>query len=394
MLLKMCAARESDPDLLRGKQAFYHQTSGAHKIQLDFSIKSKFNYKLNTTSMNYTDYNFELEKVQEYIGDSSFVVLQFPEGLMRFSTIIAEQIQQLTNAIPIIYGDVVYGACNYDEVSTSLFQIDKYVHFGHTQIVSPTIQSIKPLFIPCHLSLQLKDQLVSILDHINQHKFPSVHFTSTAQTACFIPQIHAYLAEALPNLKIQQHKFAPLNQNEILGCTCPKTSASVVYSLVDGLFHMEAVCITNSTNVYQVNLVLNEIKQVESEVHQNLSYRKTIVQRLKTRQFKRINIVFGTLGQQSSLKTLNELQKFCADKKIAVQIQALQEIFPNKLLNGELTVQISCPRLTFDWGVHFGEVLNLYEFYQLFETDDIEDYQLKNYCGDGNHEEYLDIARM
>ncbi|CAL6059128.1 Hypothetical_protein [Hexamita inflata] len=29
---KVCAARESDPDLLRGKQAFYHQTSGAYQI--------------------------------------------------------------------------------------------------------------------------------------------------------------------------------------------------------------------------------------------------------------------------------------------------------------------------------------------------------------------------
>ncbi|CAL6040216.1 Hypothetical_protein [Hexamita inflata] len=31
-----CAARESDPDLLRGKQAFYHQTSGAYQIYLDY----------------------------------------------------------------------------------------------------------------------------------------------------------------------------------------------------------------------------------------------------------------------------------------------------------------------------------------------------------------------
>ncbi|CAL6114379.1 Hypothetical_protein [Hexamita inflata] len=39
---KVCAARESDPDLLRGKQAFYHQTSGAYWIYAECRRRCRF----------------------------------------------------------------------------------------------------------------------------------------------------------------------------------------------------------------------------------------------------------------------------------------------------------------------------------------------------------------
>lgn len=107
--------------------------------------------------MNFSDYDFELDRVVQYIGTAHLVALQFPEGLMKFSQQIASTLEERTGATCIIFADVVYGACNYDPVASELLGVERYVHFGHTQIVRQD-GPVQPLFIDCNLSLQLTNQ--------------------------------------------------------------------------------------------------------------------------------------------------------------------------------------------------------------------------------------------
>lgn len=43
---------------------------------------------------------------------------------------------------------------------------------------------------------------------------------------------------------------------------------------------------------------------------------------------------------------------------------------------------MGCPRLTFDWGDSFFNMVSLLEFARINISDDIEDYTLSNFNGD------------
>lgn len=75
----------------------------------------------------------------------------------------------------------------------------------------------------------------------------------------------------MPDVKITTHKYRTLHKNELLGCTCPHIDAEAVYSLVDGLFHLEAVKIANpNVQAFQVNLILKKINEAPSEVREHV----------------------------------------------------------------------------------------------------------------------------
>ncbi len=44
-------------------------------------------------------------------------MLQFPEGLLMFSLLICDIIEEFTNSECIVAGDVTYGACCIDDLS-------------------------------------------------------------------------------------------------------------------------------------------------------------------------------------------------------------------------------------------------------------------------------------
>ena len=119
--------------------------------------------------------------------------------------------------------------------------------------------------------------------------------------------------------------------------------------------------------------------------------RVSAIKNLRSRagQLKRIGVVFGTLGQQSSLATLEKITHFCSKCGIQTRIQALQEIFPSNIAftNCDAIVQLSCPRLLVDHGAEFNNVYTTYEFYRALGEGDVEDYELTQFSGLDNRPE-------
>ena len=67
--------------------------------------------------------------------------MQFPEGLLLHSTLIADIITQFCSeksvegSIPVeclILGDVTYGACCIDDLASKKLDCDFIVHYGHS----------------------------------------------------------------------------------------------------------------------------------------------------------------------------------------------------------------------------------------------------------------------
>ena len=79
-------------------------------------------------------YNFEIYKSiwQIQLKMSQVVALQFPEGLLMFSTMIADILEEFAKVRVIIMGDVTYGACCIDDFTAKALGADFMIHYGHS----------------------------------------------------------------------------------------------------------------------------------------------------------------------------------------------------------------------------------------------------------------------
>ena len=86
-------------------------------------------------------YNFEIYKCiwQIQLKAVSVVALQFPEGLLMFSTMIADILEEFGNVRVIIMGDVTYGACCIDDFTAKALGADFLIHYGHSWYLSNLI---------------------------------------------------------------------------------------------------------------------------------------------------------------------------------------------------------------------------------------------------------------
>ncbi|KAF9534387.1 putative diphthamide synthesis protein-domain-containing protein [Crepidotus variabilis] len=96
-----------------------------------------------------SNYSFEIHKTIHHVrkNNATMVALQMPEGLQMFACTIADIIEQFTNALTVIMGDVTYGACCIDDYTAVALGCDMLVHYGHSCLVPVDQTSIKTLYV-------------------------------------------------------------------------------------------------------------------------------------------------------------------------------------------------------------------------------------------------------
>ena len=79
-------------------------------------------------------YELGLNGIVKDIGDSKLVLLQFPDGLKPFATVIVDYLEEKTNVEFLIWFGSCFGAC---DVPTGLedLNIDLIVQFGHNELM-------------------------------------------------------------------------------------------------------------------------------------------------------------------------------------------------------------------------------------------------------------------
>lgn len=78
-------------------------------------------------------YDLELDRIVNTIKKEKAkrVLLQFPEGLKPYSTVIAEDIEKKTRSEVIIWLGTCFGACDIP-LGTDRLGIDLVIQFGHS----------------------------------------------------------------------------------------------------------------------------------------------------------------------------------------------------------------------------------------------------------------------
>ncbi|TNJ28973.1 Diphthamide biosynthesis protein 1 [Giardia muris] len=334
------------------------------------------------------------------------VALQFPEGLVDHAFQVANQLEeQIPGLTCVIFSDVVYGACNIDDINCRLLGVDAIVHFGHSEIVEVS-SPILSIYVPVTLEGDVEKTIDALTRLAAEKGHRNLALVTTAQFVEFLSNIERELQRRSPPFRIFGVPQAKLRKFEILGCTCARfpTDVDAIVSVVDGDFHLEAACLSNARlPMYRLLPQAGSFEAVSYDAAGRIARRQEAIQCAleHLRDGKMVGIVFGTLGRQGSLSLLNVLLKKLRTHKIRHRIISLHEVLPQYLFphkDVSFFGQLACPRLTLDWDDEFKSaglfLLNYFELVKAIDLyagvlarfDDIEDYRLVNFCN-GTHGE-------
>lgn len=299
------------------------------------------------------NYNFEMGKVLRTIRrvGARKVTLQFPDGLLRFSFVIIDIIEKYTGAECVILNDVVYGGCCVDDESIGS---DLLVHYGHSCLVPVGEMSVKVLYIFVDIRIDV-EHAAEVIRRNFQGK---IGLIGTIQFNSSINRLRRLLSAEQSGVECALPQVKPLSSGEVLGCTSPRIDGvSAVVSIGDGRFHLEGAMIRNPHLKFYKYCPFSRRMTQESYDHDSmLGGRKEEIRRAF--DGKTFGVILGSLGKQGSKEILRSVVKRL--EKYDIYLIMLDEISPKALERYgfiDSFVQISCPRLSIDWGRLFRKPL-------------------------------------
>mgnify|MGYP003729592609 CR=1 FL=1 len=350
----------------------------------DNILKDEFLNSLISESLP-KNYNFEIAKTIWKIvqNESKRVMLQLPEGLIRFGTVLIDIftgyfLQNGREDVKfILMGDLTYGACCIDDYLATSLGCDLIVHYAHSCLVpiNKLMDSVKYLYI----FLDIKFELTHVLNCIRHNFQPDVHKIALASTIQFVSSIHD-LARQLRDsgYTITLPQSRPLSSGEVLGCTAPKLDPCVntIVFICDGRFHLEALMISNpEIKAYRYDPYSRKLTHETYAFDEMYKQRTSAINRALEVMGKggRFGLVLGTLGRQGNENLFDRLvQRLKSTTDCDIIKVLMPEVVQDRLElfdSVDVWVQVACPRLSIDWGSFFHTpLLNPFEFAQCFKA--------------------------
>lgn len=317
-----------------------------------------------------SNYSFEIHKTVWRVRQAACrrVALQFPEGLLMYSCVIADILESFAGIeSALIMGDVTFGACCVDDYSAEALDADFLVHYGHSCLVP-----VNDTIIPCmYVFVDIKMDIDHFVDSVRLN-FDHEMRIILAGTIQFASSLHAAkgLLREYQNITVPQER--PLSRGETLGCTAPVVSGEhdAIIFIADGRFHLEALMIANpGVKAYRYDPYGRTFTEESYDQEGMREQRRQAIE--KARGATRWGIILGTLGRQGNPKILDAIKGIMDDRGNSYIVVLLSEISPQKLAmmskDVDAWVQIACPRLSIDWGDEFEKpTLHPYEVCFMF----------------------------
>lgn len=339
-----------------------------------------------------SNYNFEIQKTVWNIRKQGAkrVALQMPEGLLIYSLIISDILEQFCEVETVVMGDVSYGACCIDDYTARSLDCDFIVHYAHSCLVPIDITAIKVLYVFVTINID-ETHLINTIK-LNFERGTQLAVFGTIQFNPTIHSIKTKLEEDEKPIYLIPPQTRPLSKGEVLGCTSARLDKDQISGMVyigDGRFHLESSMIHNpEIPAYRYDPYSRKFTQEFYDQKEMIKVREDAVK--TAAKAKKIGLILGALGRQGSPVTLDKLEAELSKKGIKVVKIILSEIFPQKLSmfdDIDAFVQVACPRLSIDWGYAFSKpLLTPYEAMVMLENDRMWDegyYPMDYYEKDG-----------
>ncbi|KNC84394.1 hypothetical protein SARC_03387 [Sphaeroforma arctica JP610] len=315
------------------------------------------------------NYNFEIYKSVWRLRatNSKRVALQFPEGLLMFSLVIADILEEFAGVECVVMGDVTYGACCVDDFSARSLGCDFMIHYGHSCLVPIDTTLIRMLYVFVDIQIDIKHFVDSV-----KHNFRPGANIALVCTIQFSTALQGAREALSTDYTVIIPQTKPLSPGELLGCTAPRLQDNdYILYLGDGRFHLESIMIMNpNIPAYRYDPYSKVISIETYDTEQMHSIRRAAIR--EATKAKTFGLIMGTLGRQGSPQVVDGLkQRILASGMKCVEI-LLSEIMPGKLAcfkDVDAFIQIACPRLSIDWGYAFDKpLLTPYEASVVFDT--------------------------
>jgi len=305
-----------------------------------------------------SNYNFEIHKTIHRIRTSGAknVALQFPEGLLLFSTTISDILTRFCpGCSTLIMGDVTYGACCIDDYTARALGCDLLVHYAHSCLIPVSVTQIQTLYVFVDIGIDVSHLLATIEGNFKSGS--KIAMVGTIQFNATLHGVAPQLRNAGYDVLIPQ--ITPLSKGEILGCTSPRLKdedkVDLILYLGDGRFHLESAMIHNPTTpAYRYDPYSRRLTHETYDHDEMLDVRGNALKSARTA--KKWGLILGSLGRQGNPHTMKLIENRLQEKGIPWVNLLLSEIFPGKLAmmdDVECWVQVACPRLSIDWGYAF-----------------------------------------
>lgn len=291
------------------------------------------------------NYDFEINKTLKTIERHSAkrIGLQFPDGLLCYAPPIIDTIKQyFPDTDCIILDDVVYGACCVDDES---LPVDLLLHYGHSCLIPVSEMNTRVLYI----FVEIRIDISHVLSLIEKNFEGEVAIIGTIQFNSAVQQLRDALASGPVVAVVPQVR--PLSPGEVLGCTSPAIYAQTVLYIGDGRFHLESAMIRNPGRRFFRYCPYS--RKMSEEFYDNekmLSFRKNEIERALSG--KKIGVILGTLGRQGNKRVFDNIVKRLKGYTVyKIVLEEINEWILDTIDFVDGFVQVSCPRLSIDWGV-------------------------------------------
>ncbi|XP_029166600.1 2-(3-amino-3-carboxypropyl)histidine synthase subunit 1-like [Nylanderia fulva] len=186
----------------------------------------------------------------------------------------------------------------------------------------------------------------------------------------------------VPEIRCEIPRIRPLSYGEVLGCTSPKIKESKICIFIgDGRFHLESVMINNP----KIEGFYKYCPFSKKMSRERYGYEKML--KVRTEEKRRammgrsFGVILGTLGRQGNGGIFEAVWSYLKEKGYLLYPIKIREI-NQEILNSfpfiDSFVQISCTRLSLDWGSSYPKpLLNPYEVF-----NDLEEYSMDYYSNE------------
>ncbi len=285
------------------------------------------------------------------------IVFNAPDGLLRETREIAQELESSFGLQAIVLADPTYGSCDTVDVDAQRLGADLAFHVGHNVTVKKfgkITYSIDAVDDVSFESVALKAS-----DFLRERGVKRAGLATFAQHVGELKTVSEILERNGVSALIGKG-MGQLHDGQVFGCEFYpayniRDRVDVMLMLGQSMFHALGLSLSTGKPTYILDPYENEIIDVTATAEERL--KKAVLSVYKARDASRFGVIIGLKEGQmmtdQSVKLKKELESF--GKK--VQLLALREITAdriNSMTDIEAFVQTGCPRISVD-GYNFGK---------------------------------------
>ena len=285
------------------------------------------------------------------------IVFNAPDGLLKETRAIAQELEASMGLQAIVIADPTYGSCDTVDVDAQRLGADLAFHIGHNLTIRKFGKITYSIDATDDVSFATVAQKAS--DLLVQKGIKRVGLATFAQHMNEL-QVVTVVLEKNGISAVIGKGLGQLHDGQIFGCEFYpafniRDKVDVMILLGQSMFHALGLCLSSGKATYMLDPYQNEVIDVTKLADERL--KKAVLAVYKARDASRFGVIIGLKEGQmmtdQSVRVKKELEKFGK----SVQLIALREITAdriNSMTDIDAFVQTGCPRISVD-GYNFGK---------------------------------------